>query len=125
MTLKIEVTAKTRTGEIVCESYTNKVMQSCVGAIRKKYKGCVVLGTKSYILTAKDKCIPTPPKGWRHAMFACKTKKNRWGREVAVPEELNYEPLNGDARDDEKVSIQKGSGVDKGQRVLYPDCEVC
>lgn len=38
-------------------------------------------------------------------MFACKTKKNRWGREVAVPEEMNYEPLNGD--DDQKVSIQK------------------
>lgn len=40
-------------------------------------------------------------------MFTCKTKKNRWGRDVHVAEEMNYEPLNGDERDNEKVSIQK------------------
>lgn len=107
MSFKVTVQAKTRTGEIVSESYLDLIMQACIRRTKRKYKGCTILGTSSRELKREDKCIPEPPEGWRFAMFACKTKKNRWGREVAVPEEMNYEPLNGDARDNEKVSIQK------------------
>jgi hypothetical protein len=107
MTFKVTVEAQTRTGEIVSESYLDLIMQACIGRTKRKYKGCKILNTTSRELKREDKCIPEPPEGWRFAMFACKTKKNRWGREVSVPEELNYEPLNGDARDKEKVSIQK------------------
>ena len=107
MSFKVTVQAKTRTGEIVSESYLDTIMQACIGKTKRKYKGCTILGTSSRELRREDKCIPDPPEGWRYAMFACKTKKNRWGREVAVPEEMNYEPLNGDDRDKEKVSIQK------------------
>lgn len=105
MSFKVTVQAKTRTGEIVSESYLDLIMQACIRRTKRKYKGCTILGTSSRELKRKDKCIPEPPEGWRFAMFACKTKKNRWGREVAVPEEMNYEPLNGN--DDQKVSIQK------------------
>ena len=107
MTFRVTVTAKTRTGETVCESYTDLTIDSCIRRMKRKYKGCSILTTTSRELTRKDKCIPEPPEGWRYAMFSCKTKKNRWGREIAVPKELNYEPLNGDARDAEKVSMQK------------------
>jgi len=107
MTFRVTVEAKTRTGEIVSESYLDLTMDSCIRRTKRKYKGCSILTTTSRELTREDKNIPDPPEGWRYAMFACKTKKNRWGREIAVPEELNYEPLNGDARDAEKVSMQK------------------
>jgi ClpP class serine protease len=65
----------------------------------------IVAHTRTRELTREDKNIPEPPKDFRYAMFTCKTKKNRWGRDVAVPEEMNYEVLNGE--DDQKVSIQK------------------
>jgi len=58
-------------------------------------------------MTRKDKNIPEPPEGFEFKRWKCKTKKNRWGREIAVPEEMNYEPLNGDEREEEKVSMQK------------------
>lgn len=105
MSFRVTVEAKTKTGEIVSESYLDLIMQACIRRTKRKYSGCTILNTSSRELTRDDKCIPEPPKGWRFAMFACKTKKNRWGREISVPEEMNYEPLNGN--DDQKVSIQK------------------
>lgn len=82
-------------------------MDSCIRRAKRKYKGCSILNTTSKPITRKDKCIPEPPEGWRFARFKVKTKKNRWGRDVNIAEEMNYEPLNGDERDNEKVSIQK------------------
>lgn len=75
------------------DRYIDKQIHSCVRATKRKNKGCIVTGTCSRELTAEDKCIPTPPTGWIPALFACKTKKNRWGREINIPEEMNYEVL--------------------------------
>ena len=87
------------------DRYYDRQVHSCVRATQRKNKGCRIVNTRTRELTREDKNIPEPPKGWRYAMFTCKTKKNRWGRDVAVPEEMNYEVLNGE--DDQKVSIQK------------------
>ena len=93
-------------GEEKFDRYTNRNIHSCVRAtMRGKKDSRIFLGTTTREMTREDKNIPEPPEGWRYAMFACKTKKNRWGREVSVPEEMNYEVLNGE--DIEKVSIQK------------------
>ena len=93
-------------GEEKFDRYTNRQIHSCVRAtMRGKKDSRIFLGTSTREMTREDKNIPEPPEGWRYAMFTCKTKKNRWGRDVAVPEEMNYEVLNGE--DDQKVSIQK------------------
>lgn len=93
-------------GEEKFDRYTNRQIHSCVRAtMRGKKDSRIFLGTSTRELTREDKNIPEPPKDFRYAMFTCKTKKNRWGRDVAVPEEMNYEVLNGE--DDQKVSIQK------------------
>ena len=107
MSFKVTVEAKTSTGEIVTEVYRDLIMEACIRRTKRKYRGCSILTTTSKEMKREDKCIPEPPDGWRFARFKCKTKKNRWGREIAVPEEMNYEPLNGDDRDNEKVSMQK------------------
>jgi len=107
MSFKVTVKAKTRTGEIVSESYTDLVVDACVRRTKRKYKGCSIVDTISREMTRADKCIPEPPTGFQFKRWKCKTKKNRWGREIAVPEEMNYEPLNGDEREQEKVSMQK------------------
>ena len=87
------------------DRYFNRQVHSCIRATKRKRKGCLFTGTKTY--ENYNKNLPTPPEGWQPARFKVKTKKNRWGREVHIAEEMNYEPLNGDDRDDEKVSIQK------------------
>ena len=87
------------------DRYYDRQIHSCIRATKRSNKGCIITGTITREVKREDKCIPEPPQGWRYAMFTCKTKKNRWGRDVAVPEEMNYEVLNGE--DDEKVSIQK------------------
>ena len=87
------------------DRYFDRQVHSCVRATKRANKGCRIINTRTRELTRADKCIPEPPKDFRYAMFTCKTKKNRWGRDVAVPEEMNYEVLNGE--DDQKVSIQK------------------
>src|SRR5210317_2078119 len=93
-------------GEDKFDRYVNRQIHSCVRAtMRGKKDSRIFVGTSTREMTREDKNIPEPPKGWRYAMFTCKTKKNRWGRDVAVPEEMNYEVLNGE--DDQKVSIQK------------------
>lgn len=107
MSFKVTVTAKTRTGETVCESYNDLTMDSCIRRTKRKYKGCSILTTTTRVITRKDKNIPEPPEGWQFARFKVKTKKNRWGREVNIAEEMNYEPMNGDERDNQKVSMQK------------------
>lgn len=95
-------------GEDKFDRYVNRQIHSCVRAtMRGKKDSRIFLGTSTRELSREDKNIPEPPEGWRYAMFACKTKKNRWGRDVHIAEEMNYEPLNGDERDNEKVSIQK------------------
>ena len=90
------------------DRYINKQIHSCVRATKRKNKGCIILNTTTRDMTYADKCIPDP-EGFRFARFKVKTKKNRWGREVHIAEEMNYEPLNGDEREEEKVSIQKWS----------------
>ena len=92
-------------GEDKFDRYTNRQIHSCISATKRKNKGCMIINTRTRELTRADKCIPESSKDFRYAMFTCKTKKNRWGRDVAVPEEMNYEVLNGE--DDDKVSIQK------------------
>lgn len=87
------------------ERFFNTDVHTAIRRTKRKHKNIIILNDESRTVTRKDKCIPDPPEGWRFAMFACKTKKNRWGRLVSVPEEMNYEPLNGN--DDQKVSIQK------------------
>ena len=95
-------------GELHYDSYMNLQIHSCVRrTMRGKKDSRIFVGTTTYELKREDKHIPDPPKGWDFARFKVKTKKNRWGREVSIAEEMNYEPLNGDARDKEKVSIQK------------------
>ena len=89
------------------DRYINKQIHACVRATKRKNKGCMIINTTTRELSHADKCIPTPPEGWQFARWKCKTKKNRWGRDVNIAEEMNYEPLNGDARESEKVSIQK------------------
>tara|TARA_R110000772_G_scaffold426_6_gene1547 strand:- start:5293 stop:5613 length:321 start_codon:yes stop_codon:yes gene_type:complete len=93
-------------GEEKFDRYVNRQIHSCVRATMRYHKDSrIFVGTTTRELTALDKNIPKPPKDWQYARFTCKTKKNRWGRDVAVPEEMNYEVLNGE--DEEKVSIQK------------------
>lgn len=89
------------------DRYINKQIHSCVRATKRKNKGCVIINTITRDLSHADKSIPQPPEGFRFARFKVKTKKNRWGREVNIAEEMNYEVLNGDERDNERVSIQK------------------
>jgi hypothetical protein len=81
------------------DRFVGKEIHACVRATKRKNKGCIVTGTCSRELSAIDKSIPTPPQGWQHARFRCKTKKNRWGREINIPEEMNYEVLNGESQD--------------------------
>jgi hypothetical protein len=85
-------------GEKKFDRYVNRNIHSCVRAtMRGKKDSRMFLGTTTRDLNAEDKCIPDPPKGWQPARFHCKTKKNRWGRLVNVPEEMNYEVLNGES----------------------------
>lgn len=87
------------------DRYFDRQIHSCIRATKRANRGCLITGTTTRELKREDKCIPEPPSDFRYARFKCKTKKNRWGRDVAVPEEMNYEVLNGE--DDQKVSIQK------------------
>lgn len=89
------------------DRYINKQIHAAVRATKRSNKGCDILGTTTRDMTYADKCIPEPPAGFQFARWKCNTKKNRWGRDVAIAEEMNYEPLNGDERETEKVSIQK------------------
>ena len=94
-------------GEDKSDRYIGKQIHACVRAtMRGKKDSRVFLGTTTRELTAKDKNLPDD-RGFRYARFKVKTKKNRWGRDVNVAEEMNYEPLNNDPREAEKVSIQK------------------
>lgn len=89
------------------DRYINRQIHSCVRATKRKNKGCTVLNTITRDLSHADKCIPQPPADFQFARWKCKTKKNRWGRDVNIAEEMNYEVLNGDDRDNERVSVQK------------------
>jgi len=81
-------------GEEKFDRYVNRQVHSCIRAtMRGKKDSRIFLRTATRELTAADKYIPQPPKGWHPARFKCKTKKNRWGRTVNVPEEMNYEVL--------------------------------
>jgi len=82
-------------GEEKFDRYINRQIHSCVRAtMRGKKDSRRFLGTTTRELSAKDKFIPDPPSGFEPARYHCKTKKNRWGRVVNVPEEMNYEVLN-------------------------------
>lgn len=84
-------------GEKKFDRYVNKQIHSCVRkTMRGKKDSRIFIGTTTRELTSKDKCIPEPPKGWVPSRFKCVTKKNRWGKSVSVPVEMNYEVMNED-----------------------------
>lgn len=84
----------TMNGVPAFDRYFNRQIHSCIRATKRKRKGCLFTGTKTY--ENIDKCVPTPPEGWQPARFKVKTKKNRWGRIINIPEEMNYEVMNED-----------------------------
>jgi hypothetical protein len=81
-------------GEEKFDRYINRQIHSCIRAtMRGKKDSRIFLRTATRELSKKDKYIPEPPDGWHYAKFKCVKKKNRWGREVNVPIEMNYEVL--------------------------------
>jgi hypothetical protein len=84
-------------GEDKFDRYVNRQIHSCVRAtMRGKKDSRIFVGTTTRELTAIDKNIPDPPEGWIPGRFKCVTKKNRWGKSVSVPVEMNYEVMNED-----------------------------